>query len=383
MNDIQVSKEKMFEDLVKQLEDCKIVRFRYITEEHSKLLWNVGEIIVRHPLFSHGEKMDLYETLSKRLSFSTRYLEAGVQVYQAFPFNTADEALEEAHKKLPNRVTISQRALIGLAGDSSIFATAAKTTDPLKGGIVLSCKEVAGFLNKFRGIRGYSENGEYEIYIFSDRDIVTMAEEKPILVAHIEDDKLIIDSEPNPEPSDELAERIDNIENDKNVEIVESKSTLIAKVPNKLAKSEPYLLAKWFYEFRKIPAEPTAIDMRNFKMLLNFYPINIIQGGIMWRLKHDPKGFWQGKITSAGVYRNFGNWMAESSIKTISFLEWIKQNPDYDYKKFKDKFARADNFMKAFIEAKKNPLVYFIDEDYGVYKEAIHIKTQEAKKETK
>jgi hypothetical protein len=147
--------------------------------------------------------------------------------------------------------------------------------------------------------------------------------------------------------------------------------------------SKPYTLSKWFYEFRSIPAKPTNVDMRNFKMLLDCYPMEIIKKGIEWRLAHDPEGFWAKKITSASVWRQFGNWMAESSVKAISFSQWLEQNPNLDYRKFEDLLARADIFMEAFKEAKKNRLVYFTEEDYGNYRLAIRQKTREARKEIK
>ena len=123
--------------------------------------------------------------------------------------------------------------------------------------------------------------------------------------------------------------------------------------------------------------------MRNFKWLLTFYPEEVIKKGIEWRFAHDPEGFWIKKITSASVYRNFGNWMAESSVKAISFTEWLTKNPNLDYRKFEDLLARADIFMEAFKESKKNRLVYFTEEDYGNYRLAIKQKTREAKKEIK
>ena len=147
--------------------------------------------------------------------------------------------------------------------------------------------------------------------------------------------------------------------------------------------SKPYTLSKWFYEFRKIPAQPTLMDMRNFKILLDFYSEEVIKKGIMWRLTHDSEGFWAKKITSASVYRNFGNWMAESSVKAISFTEWLTNNPNLDYRKFEDLMARADSFMRAFNKARRNSLVYFQDSDYEMYRKAIRIKTREAKSEIK
>jgi hypothetical protein len=39
--------------------------------------------------------------------------------------------------------------------------------------------------------------------------------------------------------------------------------------------------------------------------------------------------------------------------------------------------------MEAFKEAKKNRLVYFTEEDYGMYRLAIQQKTREARKEIK
>jgi len=162
-----------------------------------------------------------------------------------------------------------------------------------------------------------------------------------------------------------------------------NKGNLKIKNPQKIQISKPYILSKWFYEFRNIPAQPTSVDMRNFKMLLVFYPEEIIKKGIEWRFAHDPEGFWIKKITSASVYRNFGNWMAESSVKAISFTEWLTKNPNLDYRKFEDLLARADIFMEAFKESKKNRLVYFTEEDYENYRLAIRQKTREAKKEIK
>ena len=149
------------------------------------------------------------------------------------------------------------------------------------------------------------------------------------------------------------------------------------------ALSKPYTLSKWFYEFRKIPAQPTLMDMRNFKILLDFYSEEVIKKGIMWRLAHDPEGFWIKKITSAGVYRNFGNWMAESSVKVINFKTWLSKNVNFAYEQFEDQLARADGFMRAFNEARKSSLVYFQDSDYEMYRKAIRIKTREAKGEIK
>jgi hypothetical protein len=151
----------------------------------------------------------------------------------------------------------------------------------------------------------------------------------------------------------------------------------------KIQISKPYTLSKWFYEFRNIPAQPTEIDMRNFKMLLDCYSMEIIKKGIEWRLTHDPEGFWIKKITSSSVWRQFGNWMAESSVKAVSFSQWLEQNPNLDYRKFEDLMARADIFMEAFKEAKKNRLVYFTEEDYRNYRLAIRQKTREARKEIK
>jgi hypothetical protein len=61
----------------------------------------------------------------------------------------------------------------------------------------------------------------------------------------------------------------------------------------------------------------------------------------------------------------------------------LEQNPNLDYRKFEDLMARADIFMEAFKEAKKNRLVYFTEEDYKNYRLAIKQKTREARKEIK
>ena len=153
-----------------------------------------------------------------------------------------------------------------------------------------------------------------------------------------------------------------------------------------IINNKPYSFSKWFYEFRNIPAEPTPIDMRNFKLLMYFYPAEFIQKGIIWRLAHDPDGYYHKNMTSAMVYRQFGNWIAESSMKAISFKEWLKRNPDYDYEKFEDQLARADHFLIAFSKVKdaiKKGYVYLIEEDYEMYRKAIRIKSKEVAKEVK
>lgn len=147
--------------------------------------------------------------------------------------------------------------------------------------------------------------------------------------------------------------------------------------------SVPYLLASWFYALRHVPVRPIPADMHYFKLLLQFYPESVIKQGIEWRLSHDPQGFWTAKITPVAVYRQFGNWMAESSVKAISLKQWVAKNPDMDFDRFTDPLARADAFMRAFNEAKKNRLVYFEDSDYVLYKKAIRIKTAESKAEIK
>lgn len=149
----------------------------------------------------------------------------------------------------------------------------------------------------------------------------------------------------------------------------------------KATTSEPYLLASWFYSSRGVPAQPTPADMRFFKLLLAFYSMPVIKSGIEWRLRHDPDWYWQTHITAASVYRNFGNWMAESSVKALSLKQWVEKNPDMDFDRFDDPLARADAFMRAFNEAKKNRLVYFEQRDYDMYKQAIRIKTREAQNE--
>lgn len=146
--------------------------------------------------------------------------------------------------------------------------------------------------------------------------------------------------------------------------------------------SVPYLLASWFYALRNVPVRPIPADMHYFKLLLQFYPESVIKKGIEWRLSSDPDGYWATHITIAAVYRQFGNWMAESSVKAISLRQWIAKNPDMDFERFTDPLARADGFMRAFNEAKRNRLVYFEDADYAMYKKAIRIKTSESKAET-
>jgi len=154
-------------------------------------------------------------------------------------------------------------------------------------------------------------------------------------------------------------------------------------LPELRKPSAPYQLALWFYESRGIPAKPTGADMRNFKMLLDFYTEDVIKKGITWRLEHDPEGFWSTHISSASVYRNFGNWMSESTAKALKFDTWLDKNPSLDYRKLTDLMARADGFMRAFNEARKNQLVYFEDADYMAYRKCIRIKTREAHDEVK
>lgn len=147
--------------------------------------------------------------------------------------------------------------------------------------------------------------------------------------------------------------------------------------------SVPYLLASWFYAFRNVPVRPIPADMHYAKLLLQFYSESVIKKGIEWRLSSDPDGYWATHITIAAVYRQFGNWMAESSVKAISLKQWVAKNPDMDFERFIDPLARADGFMRAFNEAKRNKSVYFEDADYAMYKKAIRIKTAESKAETK
>ena len=154
----------------------------------------------------------------------------------------------------------------------------------------------------------------------------------------------------------------------------------------KVCASTPYLLAKKLYEIRGLNIRPIDIDMRNFKLLLQFYPEEMILKGIMWRLAHDPEGFYHKNLTSAMVYRQFGNWIAESSVKAISFQDWLAKNPEFDYQKFDDQLARADGFLIAFQKAKeavKNRFVYFQESDYEMYRKAIRIKSKEVAKEVK
>ena len=154
----------------------------------------------------------------------------------------------------------------------------------------------------------------------------------------------------------------------------------------KNSASTPYLLAKKLYEIRGLNIRPIDIDMRNFKLLLQFYPEEMILKGIMWRLAHDPEGFYHKNLTSAMVYRQFGNWIAESSVKAISFQDWLAKNPEFDYQKYDDQLARADGFLIAFQKAKeavKNGFVYFQESDYEMYRKAIRIKSKEVAKEVK
>lgn len=154
-------------------------------------------------------------------------------------------------------------------------------------------------------------------------------------------------------------------------------------LPEPRVPSAPYMLALWFYESRGVPARPTDIDMHFFKLLLKFYSEDVIKSGITWRLAHDPKGYWKANIKSDLVYREFGNWMAESMVKLITFTEWVKQNPSYDWHDLSDQFGRADLYKRALYEAKKNPLVHFTNEDYGEYHKSTRIKTRESNNDIK
>lgn len=151
--------------------------------------------------------------------------------------------------------------------------------------------------------------------------------------------------------------------------------------PNKaiqVTTSVPYSLASWLFTSRGIPAAPTEIDMHNFKLLLKHYSEDVIKQGIEWRLANDPNGQWALHISSASVYRNFGNWMAESSVKTISLKQWIESNPTFGWEQFTDEYAKADAFQRAFKEAKRNPRVRFTDDDFSMLRKATRIKTRKA-----
>jgi hypothetical protein len=146
-------------------------------------------------------------------------------------------------------------------------------------------------------------------------------------------------------------------------------------------------LISQFCSLRGIPLDSGFFskNIRSARSLVGNYPVELILAGITWRLKNDPDNFWNEKLFNLNiVYSHFAEWISQSKLKTkISFTDWLSKNPDFDYRKFEDLMARADSFLVAFKEARKNILVYFTEEDYKNYRLAIRQKTREAKKETK
>ncbi|MEM3541188.1 MAG: hypothetical protein QXF86_03160 [Candidatus Bilamarchaeaceae archaeon] len=144
--------------------------------------------------------------------------------------------------------------------------------------------------------------------------------------------------------------------------------------------SEPFLLAVWFYNTLGINAKPTEIDMKHFKNLLKYYPMDIIKQGIKWRLDNDPEGYWHIHISPASIYRNFNNWIKEASFEKITFEEFLNRNPDIDYRQINDPLMRAEKFLQAFNLAKKNVLVVLSQEDYEKKKKALETLGKQIKK---
>ena len=119
VQDIQVSYEEQLEDLVEQLKSSRVLHRDSLHEIYVSWLWSDGEIIVKHPLWkSYGDKGKLLSYLSEQTGYSKRYFQYAVKVYNAFPVNSPQEALEAAHKALPDKYRITQRDLISFVSGS-------------------------------------------------------------------------------------------------------------------------------------------------------------------------------------------------------------------------------------------------------------------------
>ena len=163
MTDIQLA----IDDLVKQLNECKSIYRTTILEEYAKSSWSTGEIIVKHPAFEYGQKMQLYKTLSEKTGLSVRYLEVGVQVYKALPFGTVEEVFEELHKRLPEQFVITQRALMGVVSekkDSQLLRKSTPLQTNFKDAVPVSLKEVIEYLKDAVYVRIYFKDDTFETY---------------------------------------------------------------------------------------------------------------------------------------------------------------------------------------------------------------------------
>lgn len=354
------------------IEDCKDLITEAVFTSRWALVegyWNLGKKIREEfhlKKWTQNEAGRVLQTLANLLNISNRTIYYSLQAFDAYP----------DIQQLPEGKNITWNKLI-----TKYLPSEDKTKSIVNfpNAIHISVEDIVAYLKRAVYARLYFEE-TYETYKIDNK----MAEEKGTLVAHIKDDKLIIDSEiaePNPELSDELAERIDNVENDKNVEIIEpnldkfrtvdlesrlgleemkatKKSTLIAKVPpkNKLVPgyiSKAEIMAMEFW--KRIGGEDTTPDpvwlkreklhaKRLIKLGLTIENIIDIYD---WRIQTDDRGFWIKKLHSlAMIYGHLGDWSLEAKKLPQSFEDFLNKNPHLDYRNLS-----MNNEHEAYIKA--------------------------------
>ena len=367
-----IVKSKWYEALV---EDCKDI----ITEAIFTSRWalvegyhQLGERIVTENNLDRKEiyGKNILQGLAKSIGMSERTLYYAIQFYEKYPeLDTVPEGKNISWHKLVNKYLPSKEKTKSIV----IFPNA----------IPISVEDIVAYLKRAVYARLYFDE-TYETYKI-DKNIVN-AEEKSALIAHIEDDKLIVDepenpgdagielkSEPNPEPNSEPIKPKD----------------IIARLPlhPKKGKDEvpAYNLAMNFW--KKIAGDNTNPDL-NWMKREKVYAKKLIKLGLTtedvlniyeWRIQNDQNGFWSKKLYSLGIiFSHLSDWSVEAKHIPPTFEDFLKKNPELEYRNI-DIIDAHSAYIKASLckqalEKARRAGVVLTDKDFETLYKASKIK---------
>ncbi len=110
-------------------------------------------------------------------------------------------------------------------------------------------------------------------------------------------------------------------------------------------------------------------NIRHAKNLLKQYQEQEIIDIIHWRLNNDSDGYYQKYLTNLGfVYSHIAEWIKLKNIPKMTVEEFLKKNPNLDWREIDDKVVRYETFFKTFKIMKNNPNVLIDDEMWDKYK---------------
>ena len=368
------------------IEHGQAIDSRFIDTVHTayaEWLWSHGQNVVTNPLWEgYGDREGLMKEYAEGIKKSLAYMKKATEIYKAFPFESFDKVEAKFYEKFPNE-QITERGLLRFGKN---LDNALSKSTPLqinfKNAIPVSIKEITGYLKRAIYVRIYFKE-TYETY-----KIVNVEKEKPVLIAHIEDNKLIIDKPKNPDMiNTEIELKSENPE--QSIKLKEEPKDIIARLPLRPKRSEgeipAYNLAMDFW--KKIAGDNTNPDL-NWMKREKVHAKKLIKLGLTtedvlniyaWRIQNDQNGFWVKKLYSLGIiFSHLSDWSVEAKYVPPTFEDFLKKNPELEYRNINiidahSAYIKASLCKQALEKARKAGVV-LTDKDFETLYKASKIK---------